>query len=430
MDSPVYERRLRKRRIRLLELLPGSSVSPIQARTKEASLDDALSFQALSYVWGDPNAKRPITCNSQIFEITVNLHDALLHLVHPYESRLVWADAICINQDDPIERSHQVQLMREIYTRASRVVVWLGKDNNENTETAISLIGTIHETCVEYAQSTNADLAYLCADDPELLTVRPSSMRADECGWQALRQFYSRPWFTRVWCVQEIILGRDPVCMIDNRTVEWEKVGVAASWLNNEVVGHDFELPEDSPSIIMDIPAFNAHCMHNQYAFDGLLLETLTKFRGFESTDPRDKAYGLLGLVRVGAMEVDYQKSLMQVYEDVVLACIESTSKLTVLSYVSHPTTYVFDGFPSWTPRWDRSMNVSSLTGEEIGWCAGGEEPMKYWDCSTSSVLGLSGIKFDDVSSVSEVMTMDLFAETWDQPTKDRKSTRLNSSHT
>ena len=85
------------------------------------------TYEALSYCWGDPSDKIPIECNgSGGLAITKNLHSALLRLQLPNQLRLIWADAICINQEDTEERGSQVRLMKDIYRFASSVVVWLG----------------------------------------------------------------------------------------------------------------------------------------------------------------------------------------------------------------------------------------------------------------------------------------------------------------
>jgi hypothetical protein len=83
--------------------------------------------EALSYVWGIPTVGPLNMCNGAWLRITPNLGDALEALRHPTERKLLWADAICINQRDPNERNHQIKLMAQIYSTAKRVLVWLGR---------------------------------------------------------------------------------------------------------------------------------------------------------------------------------------------------------------------------------------------------------------------------------------------------------------
>jgi hypothetical protein len=116
-----------KSQIRLLKLLPGSSSQRVECSSFTASLDEKeLKYEALSYTWGSPRSPGTILLNKVPFLATENLEAALRCLRQPDESRILWVDAICINQLDLAERSQQVGLMRRIYSQASNVVIWLG----------------------------------------------------------------------------------------------------------------------------------------------------------------------------------------------------------------------------------------------------------------------------------------------------------------
>ncbi|KAK0719130.1 heterokaryon incompatibility protein-domain-containing protein, partial [Lasiosphaeris hirsuta] len=84
------------------------------------------AFEALSYVWGDSSKAKMIRLDGHLFGVTENLAAALQYLRSPSEERVVWIDAICINQRDKSERSAQVRLMGDIYRSATRVISWLG----------------------------------------------------------------------------------------------------------------------------------------------------------------------------------------------------------------------------------------------------------------------------------------------------------------
>lgn len=112
--------------IRVLLLLPGSFDDPIECRLLVQSIEARPQYDALSYQWGDPTDVRNITLdNDHAFPITVSLDNALRHLRLKTEIRRLWADAICINQNDRNERGNQVSIMKEIYSRARSVQVWL-----------------------------------------------------------------------------------------------------------------------------------------------------------------------------------------------------------------------------------------------------------------------------------------------------------------
>jgi hypothetical protein len=131
--------------LRVLEILPGAEEDELRCRIRPMSITDAEdTYEAISYVWGDPTITAKILVNNSPMHVTVNLTDALRSFRHPEETKVVWADAICINQRDKIEKNHQVKKMGKIFERACRVLVWLGKDDKG-----------IAEDCFKVVQETN-----------------------------------------------------------------------------------------------------------------------------------------------------------------------------------------------------------------------------------------------------------------------------------
>jgi hypothetical protein len=105
------------------------SVESAVAKLEEymALLDTPVPrFWALSYTWGTEMSKNLVTVNGHQLTITENLDVALRHLRDATESRILWIDALCINQEDIEERNSQIQLMSCIYGAAKQVVIWLG----------------------------------------------------------------------------------------------------------------------------------------------------------------------------------------------------------------------------------------------------------------------------------------------------------------
>lgn len=133
--------------IRLLVMLPGRKASDIVcdllvARLPVGQTPPPRRYHALSYCWGTRLASQSITINSSPFYPTQNLHDALSALreaeqsdalQHGREAQpiLLWIDAVCINQQDNAEKSHQIQKMRDIYQLASSTYIWLGQGEGE-----------------------------------------------------------------------------------------------------------------------------------------------------------------------------------------------------------------------------------------------------------------------------------------------------------
>ncbi|KAH8732076.1 heterokaryon incompatibility protein-domain-containing protein, partial [Phaeosphaeriaceae sp. PMI808] len=111
-----------QREIRLLQLLPGYGAIPIQCILLHFNLDSLPQYEAISYTWGDPNIKNQVCINGKFFDTMGNSRDALYELRFRHVSRVIWLDAICINQDDLTEKGSQVLLMKDIYEKASQVV--------------------------------------------------------------------------------------------------------------------------------------------------------------------------------------------------------------------------------------------------------------------------------------------------------------------
>ncbi|OAL48930.1 HET-domain-containing protein, partial [Pyrenochaeta sp. DS3sAY3a] len=111
-------------------LMPG-----FRCHMRNVELNNALGrYEALSYRWEDSENDRHadmskldgITCNGFPMMLKRNLHLALTNLRYRVRPRILWIDAICINQDDAKERSRQVELMGTIYRHSSRTIIWLG----------------------------------------------------------------------------------------------------------------------------------------------------------------------------------------------------------------------------------------------------------------------------------------------------------------
>ena len=117
---------------RLLILHPGSQGQPIRCSLKDGSALDPAPYEALSYVWGDAFVREPIFLKNKLLYVTTNLFSALEHLRYPHRDRVLWADAVCINQKNNSERSQQVLLMAKIFSNAYRVLVWLGRESGDS----------------------------------------------------------------------------------------------------------------------------------------------------------------------------------------------------------------------------------------------------------------------------------------------------------
>jgi hypothetical protein len=170
--------------IRLLRLKPNKDkMADIQCELFEYSLQNSCEgihlYDALSYVWGNPDKKFPIFLHEHRFDVTVNLHAALSRLRNHSMERTLWVDAICINQTKKEEKEDQIQFMAKIYGQANRVLVWVG-DAEDDSDLALEAIRVAGGK-----KSTNSSV------DTRLQ--------------QAVIALLERPWFRRIWVREQTL---------------------------------------------------------------------------------------------------------------------------------------------------------------------------------------------------------------------------------
>jgi hypothetical protein len=178
---------LTQKQIRLLHLAPSlDHESRLECSFSLASFDGDVNYEALSYVWGDVTPVKPISLGGKEVLITKNLHSALSHLRYNDRERILWADALCINQSNMVERTHQVSLMSLIYSRANLVVAYLG-DAWEGCEVAMDA----------FRQLGSDDSLHLFKLLTPSLSVHGMDLNSTELR-DRLTQFFRTPWWNRL----------------------------------------------------------------------------------------------------------------------------------------------------------------------------------------------------------------------------------------
>jgi Heterokaryon incompatibility protein (HET) len=332
------------RHIRLLTLGPGARSQPVTVSLAHHDIDHCPPFEALSYTWGDPKSKVPIYCEDQAFKVGTNLHGALLRLRYDIIPRLLWVDGICIDQSSPTERSSQVLLMREIYSRASAVVVWLGNQATDS-ERGFELIHQISA----FARQATTDKAAprpITPQELERLKLPP----VGSLDWKAVDAIYYRAWFFRVWILQEIALARSATILCGDQRLPWSEMVDAAGYIKSRAID---ALVDCDPSGIQHLSELVSV---TQRQTGITLLQALLLSRTSEATDPRDRVYALLGLTSDNAskaIEPDYTQSVADVFTMTTIQIIQHEKSLSVLSHVENfawrPKA---PELPSWIPDW------------------------------------------------------------------------------
>ncbi|KAH8749956.1 heterokaryon incompatibility protein-domain-containing protein [Hyaloscypha sp. PMI_1271] len=357
-----YEFSLELDEIRLLELQPAEQLSePIRCRLIKAVLSNLPPYEALSYVWGDPNETFPIEVNRRSFHVTTNLLAGLKHIRRQRSSVWLWIDAICINQHNIPERNHQVQLMRQIYMKAKQTLIWLGK-GYEDSDLAMDLI---RRWSIPLPPQTPRSMSIGVVE--LLRTVRdPFEVRA----WEALRHLFARSYWARSWILQEIVFSERAMLICGFESVPYEALELAQlAWVQLSQP-ENFRLLDFSQIRLVTISNYNAAStitlhrhMRRTNAPVHSAFALIRYTRSLKATDPRDKIYSLLGFEEIKRLElkVDYDKPVQTVYGDLVRAYLTKERKLDILCQagIGWPSLQTELDLPSWIPDFRDSVHRS-----------------------------------------------------------------------
>lgn len=303
--------------IRLFRLEKTTHEGQIKGSFVYSDIKSCPKYTALSYAWGEPTKTRKIALDGRDdFEIGENLwwflHCQSLTMKKP---RLFWIDAICIDQDNVRERNHQVSLMKQIYSMASSVYIWLGPES-ENSRLAMDFL--VNEGTKPLKQQV---------DDYRSIWGKKEG--------KAIRDLCERPYWRRMWIIQEIIHAKRLTVWCGTQRIDWpipDRLYLTLKMIDeeNSATRHEF-VPD-----VLRSPAFvmvwqRAYWRHPETPTPKL--QTLIEiFQGWECTDLRDKVYALVSMAdQETAILPDYSRSARQIYDDVLrkgVACDQSFRKL------------------------------------------------------------------------------------------------------
>lgn len=369
--------------IRIVQVQPGRRGSPIRCylRTHNLQTGPETDYIALSYVWGPETYQPTIFLNGRSFPVTRNLHCALQHIRDRNSQMSLWIDAVCINQDDNEERGHQIAHMRSIYRCASRVIIWLG----EADETS--------DVAVDY-------LRYEAHDDH---TMPPCVI-----------DIFCRPWWSRVWVVQEAASARsEPVFRCGDKELPWSCLRSLQSkvpftgWLQYVMeVRRWRHLLQDAGDPMAKMHT-TIHMRMFYGAVDRLRHGSALSWRDvlalgyvMQSTDPRDRIYALMGLLdpqKSLRLEPDYDQDVALVRREAAfrsLKCSEGLEPLTITSLLSR------ENLPTWAADLTNG-EPGIFMAADTGIYQAAKETVARLRCSTDyKILHASGIVCDTIVDV------------------------------
>lgn len=330
---------------------PDPNIDPNQYKTKPKK-SVGPRYEALSYTWGsraDDEVAYVIPAHASTskesateLQIGRNLALALRHLRYEDRVRTIWADAICINQQDQSEREEQVKRMSYIYKEADQVVVWLGPGSVDSgiAMRTLSFIGeqvvtTMDSWILASPEAVELDWCYSAVGLPY-----------ESDTWITVNSFLSRDWFNRVWILQEIHLASNAIlqCGLDQMSWSHFRRAIVLLWTKFNAC------PSLSrPRIAFIEPLVNPIQSNTPIS---LILRLANKRK---CADPRDMIYGVLGL-----FHEDFQKNIYpqyslpagDIYTSFVRSHIGQVKRLELLRYCR--SGYRTTSIPSWVPDYSK----------------------------------------------------------------------------
>lgn len=393
---------------------PSSGDDPV-ATSASYSLQDSpentmITYEALSYIWGseeDPLEvlirmaasqddddvgevliEIPGTSNPpQYCRLAVrrNLESSLRHLRYTDRKRVLWIDALCINQADIIERSEQVSRMKDVFRLAQRVMIWIGS-STEGSRLAMQTLDYLGSQVVHSKIRTRAPHP----DAKERLWFQATTILPyDEKRWQAIRDLLERPWFQRLWVVQEAHLARKGVFLCGDDEMDWLtfRYALLVFWYNKESMGRWPSTLRILGNLVESLP--------EKHPITDLLVQVF----GRACTDPRDRVYGIHGLFPRSFQKlvpIDYSLTAAQIYERTIVAHIKYSQRLEILRFC-HSAKLLDEDLPSWVLDLSSRYKMSRRLDTQF---SAGFTRAEVTIHNDSHVLGVTGVHCATVTSI------------------------------
>jgi hypothetical protein len=241
---------------------------------------------------------------------TRNLYSALRQLRYLDKDRILWIDAICIDQKDMKERGHQVEQMSKIYCEAESVIFWLGLGTVETDMVMESLRHLHHESLNHNARDWSfQDDRWTNLWTRTAVAAEKSHKDSIPLLRQGLRELLARPWFRRVWILQEVALAKAGIIICGRRSVSAKLLGLFPMFLDIE--------PDTHCQSILDIMP-SPWRKTSWWSKSPDLRALLVHFGDSEATESRDLVYALRGMASDAAGKNDITPDYDKPEEDLV----------------------------------------------------------------------------------------------------------------
>lgn len=439
--SGLYQPITDEYEIRVLEIKPGKSSDQLKGSLHHVSVEFGtiqylkssqrhalsmkdltvpISYTALSYTWGKPEFDAKFECDGHVKMITRSLESALRHFRQEDRGVVLWVDQICIDQGNNEEKGQQVPLMSKIYESAINTAIWLG-DSADDSDTGVQLLKDAH-MCLQFSNEENLD-----PNEIERMGL-PSP---DSNDWKALWKLLSRPWFERLWIIQEVALSKDLWVVCGSSVVKWESLAFAclqlaetgiSQWLTQKfstggVASYSRDLCKKAR--YLDTIRTRLATRWEKPTLMTLMVDS----RRAQSYDARDKVYGMFGICDPGAItriRVDYSDKYdaAQLYQDIlehhITEDISQSRYLSVLDPILSAVDHDSAHLPSWVADWRVARRTTALGSSFTSYQADGRNtPRSLLSEAVATVhssnpawkeLQVAGLLFDKLEILSGVL--------------------------
>ncbi|RYN37584.1 hypothetical protein AA0119_g654 [Alternaria tenuissima] len=389
------------------------------------SLDKAVHYAALSYVWGDSRCCGTIIIESVLYKVTRNLLAALQRIDTIIHSKIelsnpvlvsLWADQICINQSNKDERASQVSMMKSIYSRAGCVFSFLGE-----SDAAAEVASLVNQVACQIEEDVARYQGLIKI--PKVSIKELASL--NRLNWTAFRDMLLLPYFSRVWIIQEIGVSRRGLVLYGDHQFALDRLMLILAWLSE---------PGYRIRQLYDISGWTTHRIWASFdmkkrddtesfpPLDFLDLLSNTSYK-YKATDPRDHIFGLLGHPSVGLrppgegelqsliITPDYRGSMEKVFLDFAISWLKHTAKPYLFSCISHLTLPpAFEegrssgcvrnlDLPSWCPSWNYNPTGGTRLSveRERQWYAASADSQFRFQIQPPNRLEVKGILYDAI---------------------------------
>jgi hypothetical protein len=393
--------------IRLLQFAQSADEDVPQFQLRDVPLNQSpVPYKALSYHWGSNKLAGRIRFHgtNQWLSVTASVADIIQSILAVGDRSWYWIDAVCINQTDSEEKGHQVRMMGDVYSSAKSVLVWIARQLSQlsNEDLAVDFIDTLANT-IQGLRDKELPLTYAnITSSPACEFPSPS--------WSALAQFLKEKWFTRVWVIQEVVLASHAVISYGDRTIEWDTwvTVLFGLWEDNlwrllwdHPPGELSPLPSGFSSTV------SIHTIRQQRnSGEGIdLASALLCTYDFETSDLRDKIFGLIGMISNGqdpALDPDYHSTPETIFQRVT-AYLLKQDKIAVLHIAGLGSVRNLPSLPSWVPDYSliRRQSILGGIGGMAGFKASGDSKPAVRVIEASQIITAGGRTIGTIQPVS-----------------------------